>query len=517
MTRNSRTYRLSHWVGGAALLAASTAMAPDAGAFEAVETTAATGAATVVDLRTAPNLPNVPQQPINTLHNNITMADHLIAKQKAAASLALAQLKAAGPVGFAPTLRGINIAGINEGVFGGFPPDGDIAVSTNFVLHIVNFGVDIYNKAGGLLTRKSFATFFNNTTDFIFDPRAYWDPYWDRFVVMADGQRGSGATAQSYFELAISTTNNPSGSYFIYRFTISPAGDFLDFPDLGMDQDAIIVTVNDFLKGGGFDARVFSLAKARMYSGMGTGFTFRGGSGCTIAPPYVLDNNPTTYLLVACPNDNKVYLGAMTNTSRSNAQTVFWKAIIPVPAYRVAADAPQPGVNYALETGDNEFEQRSIQLGSRIWNVHTVSVGTATPRWYEFDTGSNSLVADSIWFASGTSSDWHPSIVANTAGETFGTWMSVDAPRNLNLSLHFNGGSGNSAGGGAGGTLFTSTQPLTGQTFPFPRHRAGDFSYIALDPSSYPGCAANRRAWLEGEVTFGPNLWGTRIGRVGNC
>ena len=79
----------------------------------------------------------------------------------------------------------------------------------------------------------------------------------DRFVVMRKRNRRLGSTAVSYFELAISTTNNPSGSYFIYRFTISPAGDFLDFPDLGMDQDAIIVTVNDFLKGGGFDARGF--------------------------------------------------------------------------------------------------------------------------------------------------------------------------------------------------------------------------------------------------------------------
>jgi hypothetical protein len=456
------------------------------------------------------------------LHNNISMANHLAAKQHAPAGFAATQLKAAAPLAAAPTLQGINIAGITQATFGGFPPDGDIAVSQSFVLHIVNFGVSIYSKTGTLQKQVSFATFFNNTTDFIFDPRAYWDPYWDRFVVMADGQSGSGCDqvgnqCQSWFELAISTTNDPTGSYFIYRFAITGPGDFLDFPDMGMDQDAIILTVNDFPAGGGFDAKVFALSKARMYSGEGTGFTFFGGSGCTIAPPYVLDNNTTTYLLVACPNDSRVFLGAMTNTSRSNPNVVFWQAVIPVPAYAIAADAPQPGVDYALETGDNEFEQRSVQFGNRIWNVHTVAVGTATPRWYEFDTSSNTLVADGIWFASGTSSDWHPSIVMNTAGETFGTWMSVDAPRNLNLSLHFNGGTGDSAGSGGGGTLFTSAQALTGQTFPPPRHRAGDYSYIALDPSSYPGCAANRRAWLEGEVTAGSNLWGARIGRIGNC
>lgn len=525
MIEHSRTTRWSDVIVGTTLLAAMALMAPAASANQVTETAADTGAASVVDLESAPELTNPPHRPINTLHNNISWVNHLAAKRKALAYMSATRLKSAfgGASPGAPVaLEGVNIAGITEATFGGFPPDGDIAVSQTYVLHIVNFGVSIYNKNAKLLKRTSFATFFNNTTDFIFDPRAYWDPYWNRFVVMADGQSGSGCssagnTCQSWFELAVSTTGNPRGSYYIYRFAITPAGDFMDFPDMGMDQDAIILTTNDFPAAGGFDAKVFALAKARMYSGQGTGFTFWGGSGCTIAPPYVLDNNPNTYLLVACPNDSRVYLGVLTNTSRSNASHLFWQAVIPVPAYSVAPDAPQPGVDYALETGDNEFEQRSVQFGSRIWNVHSILDGTATPRWYEFDTGANTLVADGIWFASGTSSDWHPSIVMNTIGETFGTWMSVDATNNLNLSLHFNGGSGDSAGSGAGGTLVTSTQPLLGQTFPPPRHRAGDYSYIALDPSVYTGCSANRRAWLEGEITAGFNLWGTQIGQVGNC
>lgn len=386
---------LSTCFGATIFLAGIGSIVSVAVALEPTTNESSTGAAREVNLETAPALANLPQRPINTLHNNISWSAHQAAKSKAAA-LALVSPRQAGPLGFVPTVQGINIAGITEATFGGFPPDGDIAVSRSFVLHIVNFGISIYDKGGGLQKRVSFATFFNNNTDFIFDPRAFWDPYWDRFVVMADGQSGSGSTAQSWFELAISQTNDPRGSYFIYRFRITGPGDFLDFPDLGMDQDSIIVTVNDFLAHGGFDAKIFSLSKARMYSGQGTGFTFFGGSGCTIAPPYVLDNNNSTFLLVACPNDNKVYLGAMTNTSRSNPSLVFWQAIIPVPRYSVAADAPQPGVNYALETGDNEFEQRSVQFGRRIWNVHTISVRTATPKWYEFDTVSNSLVASGM-------------------------------------------------------------------------------------------------------------------------
>ena len=82
------------------------------------------------------------------------------------AQSAEAVVSVAAPSGRVPVLEGVNIAGITEAKFGGFPPDGDIAVSQSYVLHIVNFGVSIYNKAGTLLKQVSFATFFNNNTDF---------------------------------------------------------------------------------------------------------------------------------------------------------------------------------------------------------------------------------------------------------------------------------------------------------------------------------------------------------------
>jgi hypothetical protein len=249
---------------------------------------------------------------------------------------------------------------------------------------------------------------------------------------------------------------------------------------------------------------------------MGSGFTYFNGIGCTVAPPYVLDSNSASYILSACPNDSRVYLGAYTNTSRSSPSLNLWQAVISVPAYSVPPDVPQPGTTYTLETLDNEFEQRSVQLGTRIWNVHTIADGTATPRWYEFDTGANSLVADGIWYATTTSSDWRPSIVMNGSGQTFGTWMSVDVPNKTNVAIHYIGGSGDSAGSGGGSVLYTSSQPLTGQTANG-RDRDGDYSYITLDPSSYGSCAAYERAWLEGEDTSSANEWGTRLGLVGNC
>jgi hypothetical protein len=388
------------------------------------------------------------------------------------------------------------------------------------VLQTTNFVVSIFKKTGALQKRTNFNTFFGNSgSEFIFDPRTYYDPYWNRFIVTADGQQGSGASGNSFFWVAISTGSNPTAGYFIFHFGIgTPTGDFLDFPQLGMDQDSMILTVNDFLGGGGFDAKVFALPKARMYPGFGTGFSVFGGSGCTIAPPYVLDNNPITFLLTACPNSNVLFLGAMTNSSRSNVSVLFWQAMISVPAFSTPPTAPQPGINYALETNTgNAFENRSYQVGNNLMNVHVILDGTATPKWYDINTSNNTVTNSGIWFASATSSDWRPHLAVNSAGEVFGTWMSVDAPNNLNLQVRFIGGQSFTAGTGVGTLLFQSTQPLTNQTFPAGRNRTGDYGSAALDPSSYTGCAANRRAYVVGEDTFNAGNWGSQIGRIGFC
>jgi hypothetical protein len=285
-----------------------------------------------------------------------------------------------------------------------------------------------------------------------------------------------------------------------------------------MDQDSIILTVNDFLGGGGFDAKVFALPKAPMYAGFGTGFAVFGGSGCTIAPPYVLDNNPNTYLLTACPNDNRLFVGVMTNSSRSNVSVFFWQWVIGVTGWTSAPTAPQPGVNYALETDTgNAFENRSYQLGNDLLNVHVITAGTATPKWYDINTASGTVTNSGLLFVNGTSSDWRPHLAVNGAGEVFSTWMSVDAANNVNLQFRFSGGQGFIAGGAPGTLLFQSTQPLTNQTFPAGRNRTGDYSAAALDPSSYGACGSTRRAYVVGETVFSAGNWGTQIARIGFC
>jgi hypothetical protein len=538
MTKLCPGIKWSWVVGGAAVLAAAL-MASAPGARAAAAPTIGTSdaptvgnvssdAATKIDLGSAPAQPTVPM-PAGLAINRPTMpaADYQAAQQRAAAPGTPADKTAPEAPATALSLVA-QIPSTNETQFGGFPPDGDIATSSNWTVQIVNYALQMYCLTSCSQSSKliNFASFFGDSR-FLFDPRIIFDPVWQRWVVLVDGcSPCSGTGTASFFALAISQTSDPTGGYFVYKFAVGTAtGDFVDFPQMGMDLNSIIFTYNDFAATF-FDARTFAIAKAYLYNGLGFGVNVFGGSGCTVAPPYVLDNGSPSYTLVACPNDNGVYLGPIFNSGLSNMSVQHWQAKVPVPAYTVPPCAPQPGVSYCLDTSDNRFENRSAQIGNRIWNVHEISDGTATPEWYEFNTGNSTLVSTDIWFRTGTSTDWHPSIIvngvgataSNPTGEAFGTWMSVDAANNQNLSLRAIGGNGNldRAGHGAGIAIGpASATALTDQTFM--GNRSGDYSYISLYPAPAGGCSANEWALLEGEVAFDLTNWGTRVAIVKHC
>jgi hypothetical protein len=251
---------------------------------------------------------------------------------------------------------------------------------------------------------------------------------------------------------------------------------------------------------------------------------------CTVAPPYVLDDSGVDYLLQFCPGDTKVSILSLTNSSLSN-MNVQLDNTVNVILRGPAPNAQQPGTTYTLDTGDNRFENRSLQVGNRIINTATINVsGFPVPAFYNFDIAANphTLVAEGEFFASSTSFDWHPSITANTVaapsgtalGEVFVTWMSTDPHNNTNLQLRAAGWIGDNPTLVVGGAaVFTSSQPLTGQTDSSGHHLNGSYTSITTYPAAALGCAnANEIGLLTGE-TSGPaaGSWGTRVGIVKHC
>jgi hypothetical protein len=536
MADNNRARGWLCAVASAALLAMFAAMAPAASAQD-TELKISSDKVQAVDLNNAPEVAAM-AWPADLAINRPTMpmADYIAAKT-AAAARAPGQAKpgAAPPVSSNVTLF-TQVAGPNQSQSGGgFPPDGDIATSAQWMVQVVQSLVTMYNWNTNAFKQVSLATFFQDGTDVLFDPRVVYDPNWDRFVVLTDACIPClGASPGSLLRLGISQTGDPSGAWWTYSIAIGGLGDFADFPQLGMDLNSIIVTFNDFLGNGGFDARTFAVAKAYLYNGKSFSATFFGGSGCTVAPPYVLDDSGVDYLMAFCPGDNKVYIGSMTNTGLSNVSLHLWDNTVAVSDYGILANAPQPGTTYTLDTGDNRFENRSLQVGSRLLNTATVNGGgnNSAPAWYNFNIGvsPHTLVAEAFWIASYTSYDWHPSINANTVaatagtplGEVFGTWMSTDVTAGVNVQLRAVGWIGDNPGPGQlafGIPVYTSTIPLTNQTDANGIHRTGNYSYIALYPAAALGCASPGEIGILDGETSGPAAgnWGTHIGIVKHC
>jgi len=76
-----------------------------------------------------------------------------------------------------------------------------------------------------------------------------------------------------------------------------------------------------------------------------------------------------------------------------------------------------------LDTLDTRFVSASTQIGTSLFNVHTIALGTfPTPRWYELNVAARVVAQAGVFFGTGTSDDWNASIVVDDTRDVFVTW-----------------------------------------------------------------------------------------------
>lgn len=425
-----------------------------------------------------------------------------------------------------PGVVSSNFNGVSQGVAcpGCAPPDPHGAAGTSHFVQVTNSHVDIYTIAGVLVKSVTLNAFFGEA-NFLFDPRVVYDPIWNRWIIVATRRASSAADPVKKFRLAVSTTSNPTGSFFNYTVNFGGGviqnGDFWDYPQLGIDQDAVFITGNIFGSVSFRTTAMLPVAKARLYNGLGFSAPLFTGLATTLAPPIVQDQNANAYF-VAANNGAQLHLYRGTNLSNPANATLVLQALVAVPAYTAPPDAVQPGTAVKLDTLDRRFVNASSQVGDSLWNVHSItSGGLATPKFYQIDTegaGANSIKQQGFFFAAGPSNDWNASIAANAAGEAFVTWSSTNPSIGVNAQVRVSGRQPADGLGliGPGVVLFQSpgfyTMGLGAGTA-----RWGDYSAVSLRPNAAGACAANRRAWATNQKNDGVFTWGTRIGQFGFC
>jgi hypothetical protein len=353
----------------------------------------------------------------------------------------------------------------------------------------------------------------------LFDPRLEYDARWNRWVAVTDAfQETSGVQR---FIMAISGTSDATGGWLVYIFVLPiGTGGFVDYPQLSLTQDAIVITYSDFATAGQ-TCNTFAVAKAIAYNGYGFGTPVFGlGGNCTVTPPNVIDQNPRAHELRWIPG-----VGA-ANVEYRNPQAGFYSGIngiaaLPSASTAVPPNAPQPAApactdpSCNIDTLDGRFVNDPTQYGDDLWSIHTPGFGVfPIPAWYDYDTegaGANTSKQSGLKFVSGTSYDWNASIAAQNDGRAYIQWAYTDPPNTIYPSMAFTGRLGGDPANTMNATtvVFNSAFKLMGNyQSSFGAQRFGDTSSIRFDPSIFD------RAYALNEYVPGTGFWGTRQAAV---
>lgn len=251
------------------------------------------------------------------MHLHLSIVGYRLARAVLAISLVLA----APSVATADSLKDINFNGINQASACGNcqPPDTHGAVGHTQYVQIVNSRVRVYSKTPQpgtstptRLRDQSLASFFQYFNTTIFDPRVVYDSVAQRWIITAEAMPFS-ATVQWHF-IAVSSTNNATGTFGFKRINVNFLGNnyFWDYPQLGLSENAIIITANIFTaptpNATFLYSNVISISKPKLYTGVLSYRLFSGLAAPSIAPPIVVGSNPNTYLISAAPSRLSVHL-----------------------------------------------------------------------------------------------------------------------------------------------------------------------------------------------------------------
>jgi len=409
---------------------------------------------------------------------------------------------------------------------GFIPPDPIIAAGPDAVIAMVNTDIAIHNKTTGAVIAQADldgAGGFWSTNNVVFDPWITFDPGSGRFFAIGIDVVTT-APGSSRVYLAVSTDSTPTNlttdwnKYIIVRTGTHTNGvsgaTFPDYPKLGVNDDAIFITGNDFgiLSGGFSHVSLFAIEKAPLLTGGPVNIVYDeviGGGAFSIHPVTVHDAGAAMYFAEAgTGGGNSIRLHALTNVLTAPVRTT---STVSVATYSFPPDVPQLG-GPPIDSVDARIMSGVVRDGS-LWTAHAVqdpAVDAETVvRWYEFDV--TNFPASSATLVQSGNVDPGPGVH---------TWMPhVNVDNDGDMGIAFSSSGPNQfAGIGYTGRLagdpMGSTRPVqTARAGVAPyslfdsigRNRWGDYSGLAIDPDG-------ESFWLYNEYAASGNSWATFVG-----
>lgn len=319
---------------------------------------------------------------------------------------------------------------------GYFPPDPDIAVGPTHVVAVVNTTIAFYTKTGTRTFQSEMGNDFGGQgffeslgiTDFVFDPKAFYDPLSGRFFVVL--LEVDDANQVSKALIAVSDDSDPNGTWFKYRvdskLTVGSNNFWMDYPGFGCNKDAVAISGNMFgFSSGGAGVMWIVLPKAPMLTGgAATANYLRDGNSFTAQIAETTDATLDRIYSISTNNSSSMTVHAITGLPSSPALSSRDTA---VPSFLFVNQSPASTNGHRLDGFDGRLFNAAYRNG-KIYTAHSVRVSSTDNRtqvrWYEIATnnfptsGNNPATSQSGNVAFATPGNAHmPAINVNSAGD----------------------------------------------------------------------------------------------------
>ena len=293
------------------------------------------------------------------------------------------------------------------------PPDETSAVGTTRYIELVNVKFAIYNKTSNspITTGGINSLVGASSTDDVFDVQIIWDPTTSRFYYAADDVVSS---SNNRLAFGFSKTASPSSAADFCKYTAGFGANFPDFPKLGDSQFFMMIGSNVFSGTGPFvGSDLLAISKPPAGASCPAASSFKADD----AGPLMTDATTKAFTPVAAneidtkatgfavarprplPATRLSLFKVTKDATTGNPVIQSTGTPVTVPAYDLPPNAPQKGSINKIDTSDARQTQAVAAVdpahGSKfaIWTQHTINVGgRAAVRWYEIDTGANSLL-----------------------------------------------------------------------------------------------------------------------------
>lgn len=163
----------------------------------------------------------------------------------------------------------LNIFGIRVN-----PPDPNGDVGPNHYVEMINLVFAVYDKQGNLLlgpvdTGSLWAGFaIPDCTEPSGDPIVLYDQFTDRWLLSQFTTSGLSDPTRPFWNcVAISTTGDPTGTYYRYAFETQNFQFFPDYPKYGSWRDSYVLTTREFGPTTEYGIGVYALEKNKMVDG----------------------------------------------------------------------------------------------------------------------------------------------------------------------------------------------------------------------------------------------------------